>query len=151
MMIATDTNTTTFHTSASLLINLRRWDDKRSWEEFYGLYREMVYGYARRSGLPHDEAEEATKDVFVRVALTLQEFDSNPGKGSFRAWLMNRTRRHVNDRLGSRAHAERHSLENRPPNGGGEIAPNMAGSVSRLMRWAGRKILVIGNTHELLW
>jgi DNA-directed RNA polymerase specialized sigma24 family protein len=89
----------TFHTSASLLINLRRWDDKRSWEEFYGLYRELVYGYARRSGLSHKDADEATRDVFIRVAMATQEFDSNSGKGSFRGWLMNLTGAEVDDRL----------------------------------------------------
>jgi DNA-directed RNA polymerase specialized sigma24 family protein len=107
MVMSTDPKQYTFHTSASLLISLREWDDKRSWEEFYGLYRELVYGFACRSGLCHDEALEATDEVFIRAAIAIQEFDRGPGKGSFRGWLMNLTRARVSERLKGRAQATR--------------------------------------------
>ena len=105
--MSTDPTQYTFHTSASLLINLRKWDDKKSWEEFYGLYRELVYGFARRSGLSHEEAREATDKVFIRVGMTIQEFDKNPGKVSFRAWLMKHTLTQVSDKLRNRGQAPR--------------------------------------------
>jgi DNA-directed RNA polymerase specialized sigma24 family protein len=107
MAMATDPNRFTFHTSASLLINLREWDDQRSWEEFYGVYRELVYGFACRSGLSPAEAREATDEVFIRVAIALQEFDRNPGKGSFRGWLMNLTRTQVIETMKMRSQAPR--------------------------------------------
>jgi DNA-directed RNA polymerase specialized sigma24 family protein len=133
----------TFHTSASLLINLRRWDDKRSWEEFYGLYRELVYGFARRSGLPHKDAEEATRDVFIRVAMTTQEFDSNPAKGSFRGWLMNLTRAQVDDRLRNLSPGA-HILNGRDtediqPKDPVERRPRGLRLLSRVARWAGKR------------
>ena len=92
------------HTRSSLLFRLKRWDDEKSWEEFYGLYRRLVYGFARKSGLSHEEAEEVTNDVFVRVANTIHEFESNPEKGSFRGWLMNLARWRVTDKFRARAH-----------------------------------------------
>jgi DNA-directed RNA polymerase specialized sigma24 family protein len=107
MVMSTDPNRFTFHTSASLLINLREWDDQRSWEEFYGVYRELVYGFACRSGLSPTEAKEATDEVFIRVAIAMQEFDRNPGKGSFRGWLMNVTRNQVVEKMKNRSQGPR--------------------------------------------
>jgi DNA-directed RNA polymerase specialized sigma24 family protein len=133
----------TFHTSASLLINLRKWDDKKSWEEFYGLYRELVYGYARRSGLSHKDAEEATRDVFIRVAMATQEFDSNPGKGSFRGWLMNLTSAEVDERLsklspGAHILCERNT-EPAQVQGPAEHRSRGLRIISRMARWAGKR------------
>jgi hypothetical protein len=107
MVMSTDPNHFTFHTSASLLINLREWDDKRSWEEFYGVYRDLVYGFACRSGLSPAEAKEATDEVFIRVAIAMQEFDRNPSKGSFRGWLMNLTRTQVVEKMKNRSQGAR--------------------------------------------
>jgi RNA polymerase sigma factor (sigma-70 family) len=103
MIMPSDTFHSTLHTRSSLLFRLRDWQDERSWEEFYRLYRRLVYGYSRRAGLSHEEAEEVTNDVFVRVAKTIQEFESNPEKGSFRGWLLNLTRWRVNDKFRGRA------------------------------------------------
>jgi RNA polymerase sigma-70 factor (ECF subfamily) len=117
MIMSPDSIDSTLHTRSSLLFRLRNWDDKTSWEEFYGLYRKLVYGYARRSGLTHEEAEEVTQDVFVRVGKTIQDFESNPKKGSFRGWLMNLTRWRVMDKLRSRPQVgnvpQAHSAEDR--------------------------------------
>ena len=89
-------------TRASLLFRLRDWKDSASWEEFYRLYRKLVYGLARRSGLTHNEAEEVMQDVFKRVAETIHSFESDPQRGSFRGWLMNLTRWRVADKFRSR-------------------------------------------------
>jgi RNA polymerase sigma factor (sigma-70 family) len=86
-------------TRASLLFRLRDWKDAASWEEFYRLYRRLVYSLARRAGLMHDEAEEVTQDVFKRVAETIQNFESDPARGSFRGWLMNLTRWRIADKF----------------------------------------------------
>jgi RNA polymerase sigma-70 factor (ECF subfamily) len=65
-----------------------------------------VYGFSRKSGLSHEEAEEVTNDVFVRVSKTIHEFESRPEKGSFRGWLMNLTRWRVNDKFRGRRRDE---------------------------------------------
>lgn len=102
MIMSTDPADSTLHTRSSLLFRLRDWEDETSWEEFYALYRKLVYGYARRYGLSHEESEEVTQDVFLRVGKTIQDFESNPQKGSFRGWLMNLTRWRVMDKFRSR-------------------------------------------------
>ena len=102
MIMSPDSTDSTLRTRSSLLFRLRKWEDKTSWDEFYALYRKLVYGYARRYGLSHEEAEEVTQDVFVRVGKTIQDFESNPEKGSFRGWLMNLTRWRVMDKFRSR-------------------------------------------------
>ena len=97
----------TLHTRASLLLRVRKWEESASWAEFYRLYRRLIYGLARRSGLSHADAEDVTQDVFKRVAETIHEFESNPERGTFRGWLMNLTRWRIADKFNSRPRAER--------------------------------------------
>ena len=102
-MIATmDEPDSSLHTRPTLLFRLRDWADKSSWEEFYRLYRNFVYGLARRGGLTHVEAEEVAQEVFVRVAETIKDFESDPARGSFRGWLGQLTRWRIADKFRAR-------------------------------------------------
>jgi RNA polymerase sigma-70 factor (ECF subfamily) len=96
------------HTRPSLLARVAQWEDTASWNEFYRLYRKLIYGLARRSGLPHADAEDVTQDVFKRVAETIHEFESNPERGKFRGWLMNLTRWRILDKYNSKPKGEYH-------------------------------------------
>lgn len=78
---------------------MREWEDAASWEEFHRLYRRLIYGRARRSGLPHEDAEDVAQDVFKRVAETIKDFDLNPERGSFRGWLTKLTRWRIADQF----------------------------------------------------
>jgi RNA polymerase sigma factor (sigma-70 family) len=102
-------------TRSSLLFRLRDWQDATSWQEFYRLYQKLVYGLAARSGLTRVEAEEVTQDVFKRVAETIAEFESNPQRGSFRAWLMNLTRWRITDKFRERQRDGKILAPHRPP------------------------------------
>ncbi|HWA08158.1 MAG TPA: sigma-70 family RNA polymerase sigma factor [Opitutaceae bacterium] len=104
-------------TRASLLFRLRDWKDSASWEEFYRLYRKLVYGLARRSGLDHTESEEVTQDVFKRVAETIHNFESDPQRGSFRGWLMNLTRWRIADKFRARRPEDRQMVAIKDPAG----------------------------------
>jgi RNA polymerase sigma factor (sigma-70 family) len=97
-----DSDASALRTRSSLLLKLKNWDDEKSWQEFDSLYRKLVCGFAQRSGLSREEAEEVTNDVFVRVAKTIHEFESNPEKGSFRGWLMTLVRWRITDKFRSR-------------------------------------------------
>lgn len=88
-------------TRPSLLYRVRDAADAASWNEFNRLYRRLIYGRARRAGLRHADAEEVTQDVFARVAATIQEFDLNPERGSFRGWLMQLTQWRITDKFQS--------------------------------------------------
>lgn len=92
----------TLRTRPTLLFRLRDWNDEASWTEFYRLYRNFVYGCARRAGLSHADAEEVTQDVFKRVAETVHEFEADPERGSFRGWLLNLTRWRISDKFRGR-------------------------------------------------
>ena len=96
---------TSLRTRPTLLFRVREWEDSASWAEFHRLYRRLVYGRARRAGLPHEDAEDVAQDVFKRVAETIKDFDLNPDKGSFRGWLMQLTHWRIADRFESRGKA----------------------------------------------
>ncbi len=89
-------------TRASLLARIRNWDDAASWQEFNRLYRRVIYGVARRSGLTHPEAEDVAQDVFQHVAQRIHEFECRSHRGSFRRWLLNHTRWRITDRFRER-------------------------------------------------
>ena len=105
------------HTRPSLLGRVRRWDDATSWEEFHRLYRKLIYGLARRSGLPHADAEDVAQEVFKRVAETIHEFESNPERGSFRGWLMQLTRWRITNKFNRRPKDEAQGQRRRDDSG----------------------------------
>jgi RNA polymerase sigma factor (sigma-70 family) len=94
--------TSSLLTRPSLLFRLRDWEDGTSWEEFYRLYRRLVYGLARRYGLTHVEAEDVVQEVFRHVAENIKDFESRTNRGAFRRWLMNQTRWRITDKFRER-------------------------------------------------
>lgn len=115
-MIPTDDEpVSSLHTRPSLLRRIRVWDDDTSWGEFHRLYRKLIYSLGRRSGLTHADAEDVAQEVFTRVAETIETFESDPNRGSFRGWLMNLTRWRIANKFARRPKDEKLS-------GRGEIA-----------------------------
>lgn len=98
MIFALDPAPSPLHTRPTLLFRLRDWSDEASWSEFYRLYHNFIFGLARRAGLSHADAEEVTQDVFRRVAETIDQFESDPARGTFRGWLAQLTRWRVIDK-----------------------------------------------------
>lgn len=92
---------TSLLTRPTLLFRVRNTSDSASWEEFHRLYRRLIYGRARRTGLSHADAEEVAQDVFKRVAETIQEFEHDRERGSFRGWLMQLTHWRITDKFQS--------------------------------------------------
>jgi RNA polymerase sigma factor (sigma-70 family) len=96
-------------TRASLLKAVKDADHPR-WTEFHETYRGLVLGIARRAGLNDLEAEETIQDVLLAVAQKIPEFEYDPGKDSFKGWLLQITRWKIADQFRKRAgHAKRHS------------------------------------------
>ena len=108
----------TLRTRPTLLFRLKDWEDEASWMEFYRLYHNFIYGLARRSGLSHADAEEVTQDVFRGVAQKIHDFESDPKRGTFRAWLAQRTRWRIAEKYRGRKPDERQA------NGRREDAPD---------------------------
>lgn len=101
-------------TRASLLRRIADPNDARSWVEFYGIYKKLVFGFATRFGLPRADAEEVTQDVFNEVAQNISKFESNPERGSFRGWLLNLTRWRVMDRARQQQRHDKHRAPRNP-------------------------------------
>jgi RNA polymerase sigma-70 factor (ECF subfamily) len=76
--------------------------DEQTWTEFYGLYRRLVYGVGRSMGLSHDEAEDAVQDTMTSMLAKLPDFEADPGRGSFRSWLLKIARWRIGDVLRDR-------------------------------------------------
>jgi RNA polymerase sigma-70 factor (ECF subfamily) len=94
-------------TDPALLFRLRNWEDRASWSEFYRLYHDFVYRFARRSGLSHADAQEVTQDVFKGAAEAIHGFESDPRRGKFRGWIMTLARWRISDKFRARHPHER--------------------------------------------
>jgi len=125
MMPANDEPVSSLHTRPSLLRRIRVWDDSTSWGEFHRLYRKLIYSLARRSGLTHADAEDVAQEVFTRVAETIDTFESDPNRGSFRGWLMNLTRWRIANKFSRRPRDE--SLSLRAESDGSAGVPTVEG------------------------
>jgi len=74
-------------TSASLILRLQSSDDSGCWSEFVSLYQATIYQTARRTGLSHADADEVTQEVLLRVLQSIERWDPDRRRGSFRGWL----------------------------------------------------------------
>ena len=89
-------------TRASLLSRLKNWEDADSWQDFANTYERLIYSTALRSGLSDSEAKDVLQEVLVSVAKTIDEFKSDPTRGSFKSWLLNLTRWRITDQVRKR-------------------------------------------------
>ncbi len=95
-------------TRASLLSRLKNWDDADSWQDFANTYERLIYSTAMRAGLTDSEAKDVLQEVLLSVAKTIDEFKSDPARGTFKGWLLNLTRWRITDQFRKRP--------NLPPN-----------------------------------
>lgn len=86
-------------TRRTLLSRLRNLDDQESWRAFFNLYWRLLYNVARKSGLDDPNAQEIVQDTVIAVARQMPEFRYDPGRGTFRQWLLRITRRRIIDHL----------------------------------------------------
>ena len=63
--------------------------DQDAWETIVGLYRRKVFNVAYKFVGRHDEAEELTQDVFVKLFKSLRTFDR---RANFSTWLISVSR-----------------------------------------------------------
>jgi len=89
-------------TRASLLGRLKNWDDQASWEDFAQTYSKLIRGFAIQSGLSEGEAKEVEQETLLCVAKTIHQFESNPERGTFKAWLLKLTRWRIADQFRKR-------------------------------------------------
>ena len=73
-------------TSTSLLIRLRKSDDREAWSRFVNLYGPLIYKWAKRTGLNADDAADLVQDVMTLLVRKLPAFEYDQSR-SFRSWL----------------------------------------------------------------
>ncbi|MGY8767281.1 MAG: RNA polymerase sigma factor [Pirellulales bacterium] len=74
-------------TRHSMLVQLQDSSQHESWQEFIEIYEPLVYQLARKKGLQHTDALDLTQEVFLAVSRSIERFDLDQSKGSFRGWL----------------------------------------------------------------
>jgi len=94
-------------TRETLLNRLKDCDDHSSWQEFYDIYRNLIYEFALKAGLTESEAEDVVQETVIGVARKLPEFTYDPARCSFKTWLLNLTTWRIKDRFRRRVPSER--------------------------------------------
>ena len=79
-------------TQPTLLLRIRDTEDEASWERFVKIYTPLVFGYCRKRGLQEADASDVAQEVMRTVAQSINRFDYNKKKGTFRGWLLTVTR-----------------------------------------------------------
>ena len=74
-------------TRQSLLLQLRDTSQHAAWEEFVEVYQPLIHRLALRKGFQHADACDLTQEVLAVVDASIERFDVDPAKGSFRGWL----------------------------------------------------------------
>ncbi len=87
-------------TRMSLIEKLADWEDQRTWDEFYRTYWRLIYSVSTKAGLGNDEAFDVVQETVLSVAKQWKKGQVyDPGKGSFKTWLMNITRWRIADQF----------------------------------------------------
>ncbi|MEW6160034.1 MAG: sigma-70 family RNA polymerase sigma factor [Verrucomicrobiota bacterium] len=97
-------------TRQTLLSRLRNWGDEESWRDFFNTYWRLIYGSALRSGLNDAEAQDVVQETILCVARKIKTFRYDPGRGSFKGWLLKITHWRILDQL-----RRRHKLQTIEP------------------------------------
>jgi RNA polymerase sigma factor (sigma-70 family) len=100
-------------TRLSLLNRLKDWGDDTSWRDFFDTYWELIYNVARKAGLTDAESQEAVQETIIGVAKKIANFDTDPRRGSFKAWLMHQARWRIADQFAKRKFPSR--TDSTPP------------------------------------
>ena len=79
-------------TRLSLIGRLHDKDDGDAWSEFVQIYEPLILTVARRRGMQHADAAEIAQEVLNRVSKSIDTWNPDPAKGSFRGWLYQVTR-----------------------------------------------------------
>jgi len=92
-------------TTTQLLDSLRDHGDDDTWSEFDGRYRPVVFGLARRLGLPDADAADVAQQTLSEFARDYQRGRFDRGRGRLRSWILGIARNRAMDALRRRAKA----------------------------------------------
>lgn len=99
-------------TRRTLLERVRDPRDDEAWERFHAVYAPLILRWALLRGLGEADAEEVRDQCLIKIARRLPDFEYDPRKGRFKAWLHRIARDEVVDHLRRRRpqQADTHAL-----------------------------------------
>jgi RNA polymerase sigma-70 factor (ECF subfamily) len=84
-------------TRRSLLSRIKNPEDPESWRDFHDTCHPLIRTIALRAGLSATDADDVVQDTLLTVSRTIQNFNGDPGRGSFKGWLYHVTRSRTAD------------------------------------------------------
>ena len=84
-------------TRSSLINRLKATINGESWEVFFNTYWELIYSVARRAGLSEADSQDIVQETIIKVHKSLDRFQYNRERGSFKGWLRTITRSRLNE------------------------------------------------------
>jgi len=79
-------------TRSSLINRLKATINGESWEVFFNAYWELIFSVARRAGLSEADSQDIVQETILKVHKSLDRFQYNRERGSFKGWLRTITR-----------------------------------------------------------
>ena len=79
-------------TRSSLINRLKATINGESWEVFFNTYGDLIFNVARRAGLSEADAQDIVQETIVKVHKSLDRFQYDRNRGSFKGWLHSVTR-----------------------------------------------------------
>ena len=79
-------------TRSSLINRLKATINGESWHDFFNTYRGLIFNVARRAGLSEADADDIVQETIVKVHKSLERFQYDRDRGSFKGWLCSVTR-----------------------------------------------------------
>ena len=79
-------------TRSSLINRLKATINGESWNDFFNAYRDLIFNVARRAGLSEADAKDIVQETIVKVHKSLERFQYDRNRGSFKGWLCSVTR-----------------------------------------------------------
>ena len=79
-------------TRSSLINRLKATINGESWEVFFDTYGKLIFNVARRAGLSEADAQDIVQETIVKVHTSLDRFQYDRNRGSFKGWLHSVTR-----------------------------------------------------------
>ena len=74
-------------TKPSLLLRLRDSQDQQAWSTFLEIYQPLIYRIVRQRRIQDADAREVTQEVLLAVAGSIDRWEADPNRGTFRGWL----------------------------------------------------------------
>lgn len=89
-------------TRTNLVTRLRDGSTADAWRGFVRLYGPLVYGFARKRGLPDADAADLMREVLRSICRPAETMEYDPARMTYRGWLYTVTRDKIDRFLDSR-------------------------------------------------